>query len=268
VNFIDALRAAAPPTVAGAPVGRAALEGYLSAGGYPEARLRHGRRRSRWFENHLATALNRDLHDISDAVKTDAMPGLLRLLASQAANLLSYRAIGTRLDLHHATVKSYVGLLEQMFLVRRLPAWRPGLGAREVQAPKIYIVDTGLMAYLMGAGDERIANDDQVTGKIVENFVATELTKHAEWAEETVRLYHYQREREDVDLVLEWNDGSIAAIEVKSRATVRQGDWKWVAKLRDQRKDGFRAGAILYTGEQTIPLGDRLWAIPLSGLWA
>jgi predicted AAA+ superfamily ATPase len=268
VNFIDALRAAAPPTVAGAPVGRAALEGYLSAGGYPEARLRHGRRRSRWFENHLATALNRDLHDISDAVKTDAMPGLLRLLASQAANLLSYRAIGTRLDLHHATVKSYVGLLEQMFLVRRLPAWRPGLGAREVQAPKIYIVDTGLVAYLMGAGDERIANDDQVTGKIVENFVATELTKHAEWAEETVRLYHYQREREDVDLVLEWNDGSIAAIEVKSRATVRQGDWKWVAKLRDQRKDGFRAGAILYTGEQTIPLGDRLWAVPLSGLWA
>jgi uncharacterized protein len=268
VNFIDALRAATPPTVTGAPIGRAALHGYLSAGGYPEARLRHGRRRSRWFENHLATALDRDLRDISDAVKTDAMPGLLRLLASQAANLLSYRATGTRLDLHHATVKSYVGLLEQMFLVRRLPAWRPGLGAREVQAPKIYIVDTGLMAYLMGAGDERIANDDQVTGKIVENFVATELTKHAEWAAETVRLYHYQREREDVDIVLEWNDGSIAAIEVKSGATVRRDDWKWVAKLRDRRGDGFRAGVVLHTGEQTIPLGDRLWAVPLSGLWA
>jgi uncharacterized protein len=268
VNFIDALRAATPPTVTGAPVGRAALERFLSAGGYPEARLRDGRRRSRWFESHLATALDRDLRDISDAIKTDAMPGLLRLLASQAANLLSYRAIGARLDLHHTTVKSYVGLLEQMFLVRRLPAWRPGLGAREVQAPKIYIVDTGLMAHLMGAGEARIVSDDQVTGKIVENFVAGELTKHAEWAAETVRLYHYQREREDVDLVLEWNDGSIAAIEVKSRATVRQSDWKWVAKLRDQRDASFRAGVVLYTGEQTVPLGDRLWAVPLSGLWA
>jgi len=268
VNFIHALRDATPPTVTGAPVGRAALHGFLSAGGYPEARLRTGRRRSRWFENHLATALDRDLRDVSDAVKTDAMPGLLRLLASQAANLLSYRAIAARLDLHHATVKSYVGLLEQMFLVRRLPAWRPGLGAREVQAPKIYIVDTGLMAHLMGAGDERIVSDDQVTGKIVENFVATELTKHAEWAAETVRLYHYQREREDVDLVLEWNDGSIAAIEVKSRATVRRDDWKWLAKLRDQRSSHFQAGVVLYTGEQTVPLGDRLWAVPLSGLWA
>lgn len=268
VNFIDALHAATPPTVTGALVGRAALQRFLSAGGYPEARLRDGRRRSRWFENQLVTALDRDLRDISDAVKTEAMPGLLRLLASQAANLLSYRAIAARLDLHHATIKSYVSLLEQMYLVRRLPAWRPGLGAREVQAPKIYVVDTGLMAHLLGAGEERIISDDQVTGKIVENFVATELTKHAEWAAETVRLYHYQREREDVDLVLEWNDGSIAAIEVKSRATIRQNDWRWVAKLRDQRSGSFRAGIVLYTGEQTIPLGDRLWAVPLSGLWA
>jgi uncharacterized protein len=268
MNFADALRAAAPPAVTGAPVGRDALRGFLSAGGYPEARLRKGRRRGRWFENLLATALDRDLRDISDAVKTDAMPGLLRLLASQAANLLSYRAVGARLGLHHRTVKSYVGLLEQMFLVRRLPPWRPGLGAREVQAPKIYVVDTGLMAHLLGAVDERIAGDDQITGKIVENFVASELTKHAEWAAEPVRLFHYQREREDVDLVLEWNDGSIAAIDVKSRATVRHDDWKWLTKLRDRRGSRFRAGVVVYTGEQTVPLGDRLWAVPLSGLWA
>jgi predicted AAA+ superfamily ATPase len=268
VNFVDALHGARPPVVTGAPIGREALEGFLSAGGYPEARLRIGRRRTRWFENLLDTALDRDLRDISDAIKTEAMPGLLRLLASQAANLLSYRAIGKRLDLHHETVKSYVGLLEQMFLVRRLPAWRPGLGAREVQAPKVYIVDSGLLAHLMGADEQRIAADDHVTGKVVENFAALELIKHAEWASDPVRLYHYQREREDVDLVLEWHDGTIAAIEVRSRATVRRDDWKWIAKLRDQRDTDFRAGVVLCTGAQTIPLGDRIWAVPLSGLWA
>jgi uncharacterized protein len=268
VNFVDSLHAADLPTVLGAPVGRAALEGFLSAGGYPEARLRRGRRGGRWFENVVDTALDRDLRDISDAIKTEAMPGLLRLLASQAANLLSYRAIARRLDLNHETVKSYVGLLEQMFLTRRLQAWRPGIGAREIQKPKVYIVDTGLLAHLLGADDQRIGDDDQVTGKIVENFVAMELIKHAEWAAQPVRAYHYQREREDVDVVLEWNDGSIAAIEVKSRATVRQDDWKWVAKLRDDREQRFRAGVLVYTGAQTVPLGDRLWAVPLSGLWA
>lgn len=267
VNFVDALHSAQVPAVTGAPVGRASLAGFLSAGGYPEARLRDGRRRTRWFENTLDTALDRDLRDISDVIKVEAMPGLLRQLASQAANLLSYRAIGQRLDINHETVKSYVGLLEQMFLVRRLPAWRPGLGAREVQTPKIYIVDTGLLAHLMGADEQRIVGDDQVTGKVVENFVAMELIKHAEWASRPVRVYHYQRAREDVDLVLEWNDGSIAAIEVKSRATVHRDDWKWIAKLREQR-DSFRAGVVLYTGAQSVPLGDRLWAVPLSGLWA
>lgn len=268
VNFVDALHGAKPPVVTGAPVGRRALESFIAAGGYPEARLRDGRRRTRWFENHLETALDRDLRDISDAVKTEAMPGLLRLLASRSANLLSYRAIGDQIDLDHHTVKSYIGLLEQMFLVTRLPGWRPGLGAREVQRPKIYMNDSGLLAHLLGAGDERVMGDDQVTGKIVENFVATEVMKHVEWAAQPVRLYHYQREREDVDLVLEWYDGSIAAVEVKSGATLRHGDWRWVAKLRDQRGELFRAGVVLHTGAQTVPLGDRLWAVPLSGLWA
>jgi uncharacterized protein len=140
--------------------------------------------------------------------------------------------------------------------------------AREVRAPKIYIVDTGLIAHLVGAGEERIAADDQVTGKIAENFVASELIKHAEWADHAVRLYHYQREREHVDVVLEWDDGSVAAVEVKSRATVRRGDWRALAKLRDQRGSAFRAGVVLCPAEQTVPLGDRLWAVPLSASWA
>jgi predicted AAA+ superfamily ATPase len=268
VNFVDALYAAQIPVITGAPVGRDAFAGYLSAGGYPEARLREGRRRDRWFANTLDTALDRDLRDISDAIKVDAMPGLLRQLASQAANPISYRSLGQRLDLHGETVKSYIGLLEQMFLIRRLPAWRPGLGARETHAPKIYLVDTGMLAYLLGADEDRIGRDDQVTGRTVENFVAMEMVKHAEWAAAPVRLYHYQREREDVDLVLEWNDGSIAAIEVKSRTTLRSADWKWITKLRDERGKSFRAGVVLHAGEQTTPVSDRIWAAPFSALWA
>ncbi|HSZ06186.1 MAG TPA: hypothetical protein VK778_13445 [Solirubrobacteraceae bacterium] len=83
-----------------------------AAGGYPEARLRSGRRRSRWFASYLDTTLDRDLRDISDARKLDEVPRLLRLLASQAANVLSYRALATKLDLTHDTVREYIGLLQ------------------------------------------------------------------------------------------------------------------------------------------------------------
>src|SRR5262249_44884667 len=177
------LLAGRAPQVTGAPVGRASFSSIVCEGGYPEARLRPpGRRRTRWFSNYIETTLERDLHEIAEARRVDDLGLLLRLLGTQSANLLNYRSVALRLDMDPKTVKAYVGLLEQMFLVQRLPAWRPGLGARESSTPKIYVCDSGLLAYLLGADDHRIESDDQVTGKICETFVAAELMKHASWA--------------------------------------------------------------------------------------
>lgn len=268
LNFVDSLFAATPPWIEDAPVGRDAFASILAEGGYPEARRRKDQRRTRWFRNYVDTILDRDLRELSDAIKLDEMPRLLRLLASQAANLLSYRAVARRLDLHHDTVKGYVALLEQMFLVRRLPAWRPGIGAREVATPKIYLVDTGLLVQLLGSDERRIREDDQVTGKALENFVATELLKHLEWAETPARLHHYQRHETDIDLVFEASDGSLAAIEVKAAATVSERDVRRMRELRDKRSEHFRAGVVLCSRAETAPLGDRIWAVPISGLWA
>ncbi len=267
-NFVDALFRRKPPGVQGATTGREAFTGRVIAGGYPEARRRNASRRASWFDNYLDSTLDRDLRDITDAIKVDEMPRLLRLLAAQAANVLTYRGVSEKLDLNHETVKAYVGLLEQMFLVRRFPAWRPGLGSREVAKPKIYITDTGLLCHLMGADATRVAEDDQVTGKVLENFVAMEILRHQEWASERTRIYHYQRDREDVDLVLERADGSVVGVEVKSAATVRPRDYRWLEKLRERRGEKFAAGVVICTAAQTTPLGDRLWAVPVSGLWA
>ena len=70
-----------------------------------------------------------------------------------------------------------------------------------------------------------------------------------------IRSYHYQREREDIDFILESRAGDLAAIEVKAKASLRPTDWKWLAALRDARSDRFKSGIVIYSGEQTIPLG-------------
>jgi len=266
-NFVDSLYATAPPQIADAPVGRAAFVEIVAAGGYPEALDRDGRRRQRWFRDYLDTTLDRDLRDVSDALKLDAMPRLLRLLAAQAAGLLNYKTVADRMQLHPDTVKSYTQLLETVFLVRRLPAWRPGLGPREVHAPKLHFVDSGLLAHLLAADADRIANDDQVTGKLLENFVAMEIVKHADWAQTDTRVHHYRDGRDEIDIVLEDRAGEIAAIEVKAGASLDARDWRALTKLRDRAGIRFRAGILLHTGRQTLPLGDRLWAVPISGLW-
>lgn len=267
-NFVDSLFAGAPPEVEDAPVGREALIGRLTAGGYPEARLRDDRSRTRWFASYLETTLEKDLESITDAHKLKEMPRLLRLLASQAANILVPANISNDIALHRQTVEAYIGLLEEVFLVKRLPAWTPGIGKREIRHPKIYVVDTGLLLHQLGANEERLANDDQITGKALENFVTMEIVRHAEWSERAPKIFHYRQGRDEIDIILEDRSGSIAAIEVKASASIQSRDWRALSRLRDARGKSFNCGVLLYAGETTLALSDRIFAVPVSGMWA
>jgi len=267
-NIVDALLAGRPPTIADAPIGRGAFVERVAAGGYPRALGVSPRQRRQFFADYVTSTLVRDLREIADARKLAEMPRVLRLLASRAANVYSARNIAKALGLAHVTVQAYTQLLETVYVVRRMPAWRPGIGSREIQSPKIYLVDSGLLASILGAGAERIAGDDQLTGKLLENFVAMEVARHLDWAETPATQFYYRDRNEEIDIVLEANSGDIAAIEVKAGASPTARDWRPLAKLRDARGSSFRAGILLYTGEQTIPLADRLWAMPISGLWA
>ena len=266
-NIVDALFAASPPWIAGAAVGRDAFADAAAAGGYPEAFAREGARRGRWFKNYVETTLDRDLRELSDALKLDEIPHLLRLLATQSANLLSYTAIGSRLNLHHATVKAYTSLLEQIYIVKRLPGWRPGLGAREATTPKVYLTDAGLLTHQLGADATRIREDDQVTGKVLETFAVTEVLKQLEWSSKDARAYHYQDDSGDIDVVLEATDGSLATIEIKATASVSERDTRRMRRMRDRVGERFKAGFVLCTRAETVPMGDRIWTVPISGLW-
>jgi hypothetical protein len=266
-NVVDSLFQGEPPRVENAPVGRKAFVDRVARGGYPQALLAPPAQRRRIFADYLTSTLTRDLRDIADVRKIDEMPRLFRLLASRAGNLLVAHNVASQLGLSYETTQTYIRLLETVFLVRTMPAWRPGIGSREIQTPKVYLADTGLLANVLGADERRVAEDDQLTGKLLENFAAMEVAKHVDWAETPATQYHYRDRRDEIDIVLEANSGALAAIEVKARATVTMKDWRAIAKLRDARADDFRCGVVLYAGEQTLPLSDRIWAVPLSGLW-
>lgn len=266
-SFVDALFANDPARIGDAPKGRRAFVDRVLRGGYPAALGRAGRRREAWFESYLETALGRDLRELSDAHKLHEMPNLLRLLAAQSANLFVAQSTARRLGLDRRTVEAYCDLLEAAFLIRRVPGWRPGIGAREIQTPKVYVADSGLLCHLLGVDASRLAADDQVVGRALESFVTMEVARHSDWAETGARLFHYRSGRREVDLLLESRAGDIACVEVKAGASFSAGDWRAMGVLRDERGPRFRSGFLLYAGERTLPLGDRLWAVPIDALW-
>jgi predicted AAA+ superfamily ATPase len=96
-----------------------------------------------------------------------------------------------------------------------------------------------------------------------------ELVKQATWNPTPVELYFYRdTDKREVDLVVEAASGDLAAIEAKSATVVRASDTRGLRLLRDKLGGRFKAGIIVYTGEHTLPIADRIWAVPVSGLWA
>jgi uncharacterized protein len=269
VNFVDLLLRGEIPSIRGATVGRGAFVERAVRSGYPEALTRTTRRRDRWFESYVESVVTRDLRELADIRRLEAMPSLLRLVAGQAANLFKAENMGNDLAISTKTVQTYTELLETVFLVKRVKAWRANIGRREVTTPKIYVVDSGLLAYLLGADAARAERDDQVTGKLFENFIAMEITRLLDWSEASATQYHY-RDRssgDEIDLVLESRAGGIACVECKAAATVRLADYRAIARLRDLRPEHFVAGVVIYTGAETQPLTEKIWAVPVSVLW-
>lgn len=250
-----------------ARVGKAAYAETILTGGFPEAIVRGGDARRRFFESYLATIIDRDVADAASLKDPAAIGTVLRLLASRAGGIARYESLGQDAGLSGKTAKSHVEVLERLFLVRVRRAWHVNLGNRQVKAPKVYVSDSGLAATLMGANETRFVNDGNVAGSLVETFVANELERQATSLSTPTTFWHYRDGDREVDIVAERPSGEVVGVEVKASATVRGGDLTGLKHLREKLGDRFRAGIVLYTGARAIPFGDRLWAVPLEALW-
>jgi predicted AAA+ superfamily ATPase len=268
-SFIDRVLSGEPPQIQDAPVGRGAYAAQIVAGGYPDAQRRSARGRARFFDSYISTLLGRDLPDVASVRDPGSVERLLRLLAARSANLVSARAVAGELGVDHKTVAAHTRTLEELFLLTQLQPWHVNLGSRQIKRPKLHITDTGLLTHLLNLSGEGIAAHGTPSGSVFETFAAMELARQRDWSELSPSLWHYRdNQQREVDVILELGSGEIAGVEVKSAATVRARDFAGLRHLRDKLGDRFKAGVILYTGERSLPFGDRLTAVPLQGLWA
>ncbi len=271
-RFIDLLFDSQVPSLSDIPPGRGSIAEPLVTGGYPEMIARTDeRRRSRWLQSYLEMILERDVQDIvKRAQQLDDLPQLLELAAARVGSLLDLTELGRAVQMKRDSVSRYLRLLELLFLVQRVPAWNRNIGQRLIKAPKLWLPDSGLVAQLTGYNAKRFEDlEDPFAGAQFENFVATELAKQATWAEREVGFHHFRTAGgREVDVVLEDRAGSLIGIEAKLGATPHERDFSGLVHLRDKLGAKFKAGVVLNTGSQTLPFGDRLWAAPVSALWA
>jgi len=193
---------------------------------------------------------------------------LLRVLAQHSGQLTNFTQLGGQIGLDEKTARKYLGVLEQLFLVRRLEPWHSNRLSRLLKTPKMHFLDSGLLAALLGVTPERVASDRTVLGVLLETFVFTEVMKLATVSERPIALYHYRdKDKNEVDIVIEDESGGVVGLEIKAAATVRPADFAGLRKLAAASGRTFRLGVVLHDGDAVTGFGERLVAAPISCLW-
>jgi predicted AAA+ superfamily ATPase len=269
--FLEKAFDGAVPRVDGAPVGRAGYAERVVRGGFPEAAEAGDARRRRFFAGYAESILGREVGELATVRDAGVASRVLHLVAARSAALTNLSSIGRELGIDHKTVANHLRALEQLFLIVRLPAWHANLGHRVIRTAKLHVADTGMLCSLIGVDARRLAEDGALAGGVFESFAVDEVVRQASVSAlgPLLNLHHYRDQRgNEVDLVIEHAGGDVVGIEVKASATPRLRDAAGLGLLRDRLGKRFRLGLVLHLGADTVPLGDRISAVPLASLWS
>jgi predicted AAA+ superfamily ATPase len=239
------------------------------AGGYPAALARSAAdRRTLWYKQYVESAVQHDVRDLSRIRSLDSLPRLMALAASHTGQMLNVNELASSFELSRNTIHDHLALLEGVFLLQRLYPWYTNRLSRLVKRPKLHIGDTGVASSLLDFGADDLQRDRAALGPLLESFVLQELQRQASGLKEHFSFYHFRdRDRHEVDIVVEQGIRRVAGIEVKAASSVSSSDFSGLRTLREAAGDSFVQGVVLYDGEVTLPFGDKFNAVPIRSLW-
>ncbi|GAB4276109.1 MAG: ATP-binding protein [Coriobacteriia bacterium] len=241
----------------------AATDRLWVRGGFPESFLAEDDTRSlRWRQDFIRTYLERDIPQFGRRIPAETLRRFWVMLAHNQSGLLNTAQLARNTGVDAKTAASYIDLLVDLLLVRRLPAWHANVGKRLVKSPKVLIRDSGLVHALLGIGDKDALLSHPVIGASWEGFVIENLLTVAP---EGVDGYYYRTAGgAEIDLLLRFPDGRLWAVEVKRSLTPKpeRGFHAACKDLAPERR------FIVYPGREAYPIGEDIRATPLRNLAA
>lgn len=199
------------------------LDRLLLNGSYPAIYQRE-LMASDWFSNYVATYLERDVRQIIAVRDLSQFQRFVRMCAARSGQLLNLAALGADCGISAVTAREWLSVLEASYLVIRLPPYFQNFGKRLVKSPKLYFLDVGLMAWLLGIRDEASISTHAARGALFETWVVSELIKQRFNTGQPADLYFWRDSSgNEIDVVYETPLG-LQAVEIKSGSTFA-ADW-------------------------------------------
>jgi predicted AAA+ superfamily ATPase len=241
--------------------GDAATDTLWVRGGFPRSFLAESDDLSlQWRRDFIRTYLERDIPQFGPRIPAETLRRFWTMLAHNQAQILNAASLARGLAVDGKTVASYLDLLVDLLVVRRLPAWHRNVGKRLVKSPKVYVRDTGIAHALLGIRDKEALLGHPVVGQTWESFIIETLITTA--PDGTEAHYYRTSNGTEIDLLLTLPNRELWAIEVKrsSAPKIERGFHSACADLKPHKR------FIVYAGTERFPLDKTTDAIGIVEL--
>jgi uncharacterized protein len=230
-------------------------------GGYPSSFLSGSDEESlAWRDSFIRTYLEMDLPQLGIRVPAPQIRRFWTMLAHVHGQLWNASRIAGSLGITAPTVKHYLDILEETFVVRVLAPWHTNAKKRLVKSPKVFIRDAGLLHALLRIPAIEDLRSHPIAGSSWEGFIIEQILGMVppEWQA------HYYRTSAgaEIDLLLHDRRGKPIAVEIKLSATPQVAKGYWTAMDDLSCKKGY----VIYPGKERYPLAENVTALPLNNL--
>ena len=227
------------------------IDELLFKGGYPAIYDRNIEPYE-YFQNYIDTYIERDVRLVQNISNATSFIRFIKLLAIHSGNMINYTQLANECDISVLTLKSWLSILIQSYIVFELPPYYKNISKRLVKSPKIYFYDTGLLCYMLGIDNKNKLKTHDKYGYIFETLMVSEYLKQKLFIGKKSNACFYRDTNQlEVDLIDETTQ-ELKAYEIKSSENVDKKYLKNLLKIGDILNIKNENLNCIYTGQNNI----------------
>lgn len=253
------------------PLSFSELEGHVDGqswmwwtlNGFMPRLYRDGLRPTRLWRDYYQTYIERDVRQLIQLENQSGFERFMKLLAGRVGQLVNLNGMAGEVGVAQSTLNHWLSVLEASFIVFRLPPYYRNFGKRIIKSPKLYFMDTGLAACLLGLETPEQVERDPAAGGLFENMVILDALKSRLNRGKEPRLYFYRDSNgNEVDLLYPQGE-DVIPIEIKSAQTFHDDFAKGIRHFRKTTSSPIR-GRVIYAGSTEFA-SDEYEAVHFQG---
>jgi len=234
-------------------------------GTFPKIALDEKINRDLFYGSYIQTYIQRDIRDLARVGDEMSFLRFLRAAAARTGQMLNLTELARDSDVAPNTAKSWLSILETSGIAYLLQPYHSNVTKRLVKTPKLYILDTGLCAYLTEWSSPETLAAGAMSGAILETWIIAELLKSYWHNGRHAPFYFYRdKDQKEIDLLILQN-GIAYPLEFKKTASPTKEDVRHFRAL-EKLKMPIGSGGVICLAEQNLPITPSTQSIPVTAL--